>query len=84
MKKENYNCDKSVRCGKTTDDVKTLTKLCNDEAAKLALSIEIPDQIGVEVSFWTKDRPELICIGKYSKDVNGSIIYELDFSESTL
>lgn len=84
MNRENDNGRKSVKCGKTTDSIKTLTKLCNDEAAKLALSIKVPNQSVVEVSFWTEDFPELICVGKYSKDANDSVTYELDFSKSTL
>ena len=28
--------------------------------------------------------PELICVGKFKRDESGKVIYELDFSESTL
>lgn len=38
----------------------------------------------VEVSFWTEDVPELICVGTFSKKRDGSVSYRLDFSESTL
>ena len=81
---KNYNQEKSVKCGKTTDSIETLTKLCNEEAAKLAATIKNSTQSIEEVAFWTEDIPELICIGKFSKDANGSVVYQLDFSSSTL
>ena len=84
MKKGNYNPGKSVKCGKTTDSIETLTKLCNEEAAKLAATLEVPAQSVEEVAFWTEDNPELICIGKFSKDASGALVYRLDFSSSTL
>ena len=77
----NTDCKKSVKCGKCTDSIETLKKLCNEEAAKLASTIEIPVRSVVEVLFWTADIPELICIGRFSKDISGSTMYQLDFSE---
>ncbi len=84
MNKENYNQGKSVKCGKSTDSIETLTKLCNEEAAKLAATMEVPAQSVEEVAFWIEDIPELICVGKFSRDASGSVVYQLDFSSSTL
>jgi len=84
MKKESYTPETSIKCGKTTDNFEKLQMLCKEEAEKLSTTIEIPNQSTISVSFWTFDFPELICVGKFSKSESDSIIYELDFSESTL
>lgn len=41
-------------------------------------------QSEIVVPFWTEDFPELICTGTFHKNSLGEIVYELDFSESTL
>ena len=84
MTKENYSSKISVHCGKTTDGIKKLKALCEEEAAKLATTIDIPSQSTVSVPFWTSDHSELICVGKFKKNEEGTVVYELDFSESTL
>ena len=82
-KKSNYN-NISVQCGKTTNSFEELQILCKEEAEKLSKSIEISSQEVISVPFWTSDFPELICVGKFTLNESGSIVYELDFSESTL
>jgi len=84
MKKENPHTEISIECGKTTDSFEKLEMLCKEEAKKLSETIEISNSEGISVTFWTSDIPELICVGNFSRNENGSIVYELDFSQSTL
>lgn len=84
MTKENLNQQLSVACGKTTDTFETLKTLCEEKAKDLSRSIDFSLQSTVEVPFWTENFPELICVGKFTKDENGKISYKLDFSQSTL
>lgn len=84
MNKENNSSNISIECGKTTNSFEELQKLCQVEAEKLSKNIGTFNQAVVKVPFWTSDFPELICVGNFSRNENGSIVYELDFSESTL
>ena len=59
-------------------------EICREEAEKLLATLDVPEGRQVEVPFWTKDFPELIAVGKFSRDKSGKVIYELDFSQSTL
>lgn len=62
-----------------------LERLCEEEAEKLLATIEVPDYGKVSVPFWTDYLPaELIGVAYFSKDKNGKIVHELDFSETTL
>lgn len=83
MKKANNN-HTSITIGKTTNCFEELQILCQEEAEKLSKSIEINNQEIVPIPFWTSDFPELICVGNFRQNESGSIVYELDFSESTL
>ena len=71
MEEMNLEKEMTVHCGKVTDSMEMLESLCREEAEKL-------------LPFWTKDFPELIAVGKFSRDKSGKVIYELDFSQSTL
>ncbi len=73
----------SINCGSIDDSFDELLLLCEEEASRLALTLELSSD-PVLVSFWTKDVCELICIGKFSKDLRGTISYKLDFSQTTL
>lgn len=86
MKKENPQNEIVVRCGKTTDSMEKLEKICKEEAEKLAKTIDLSKGNAISVPFWAPEPgfPELICVGKFSRDKSGKIVYELDFSESTL
>lgn len=86
MKKENIQNEFVVRCGKTTDSMEILEKTCKEEAEKMLSTIEIPENEIVSVPFWAPEPgfPELICVGKFKRDESGKVVYELDFSESTL
>ena len=86
MKKENHQNEIVVRCGKTMDSMEKLTKLCEQEAEKMLSTIEIPENEIVYVPFWAPEPgfPELICVGKFKRNESGKVVYELDFSESTL
>lgn len=81
---EDMEKELSVHCGKLTDSFEKLQELCEKEAAKLAAKLDIASGTDVEVAFWTKDFPELIGIGRFSKKDDGSVTYDLDFSVATL
>lgn len=84
MKGMNLEKEMAVHCGKVTDSMETLETLCCEKAEKLLATFDVPEGGKVEVPFWTEDFPELIAVGKFSRDKSGKVIYELDFSESTL
>ena len=84
MKNERNKLNISIECGKTTNSFEELQKLCLLEAEKLSKSIVISNQEEISVPFWTSDFPELICVGNFSRNESGSIMYKLDFSETTL
>ena len=75
---------KQIKCGKVRDGFDALTSLCEKEAQKLCTQLNIQPNTTVEVSFWTKDFPELIGVGKFTADENRNITFVLDYSESTL
>lgn len=74
----------SVNCGKVTDSFEKLQELCEEEAAKLATKLDIEAGTDKVVAFWTKGFPELIGEGRFYRKDDGSVAYDLDFSESTL
>ncbi|WP_195531862.1 hypothetical protein [Bacteroides finegoldii] len=86
MKTSNHQSKLSIHCGSNTDSVETLEKICKEEAEKLAKTIELAEGDAISVPFWTPGPgfPELIGVGVFSKDETGKVVYELDFSESTL
>lgn len=84
MKKKSNHSNISIECGMTTNSFEELQILCQQEAEKLSKSIEISKQEVISVPFWTSDFPELICSGIFKRNEKGSIVYELDFSQSTL
>lgn len=74
----------SIHCGSADDNLETLKKVCEVEATKLCLTLNVKSGEILEIPFWTSDFPELICVGKFSMSDNGSVNFDLDFSESTL
>lgn len=75
----------SIKLGKRTDSFEMLERLCKEEAEKLRATIELPDHGKVSVPFLTAYQfSELIGVAYFSKDKNGEVVYELDFSETTL
>lgn len=86
MKTSNPQNEIVVRCGKTTDSMEKLEKICKEEAEKLSKTIELAEGDAISVPFWAPEPgfAELICVGKFKRDKSGQIVYELDFSESTL
>ena len=75
---------KQIKCGKVRDGFDALTSLCEKEAQKLCTQLDIQPNTTVEVSFWTKDFPELIGVGRFTANENGNITFVLDYSETTL
>lgn len=84
MPKKNNHAQFSIECGATTDSFDNLKKQCQAEAEKLLSTIDLSTQKTAIATFWTADFPELIGVGKFYKDENGVVRYDLDFSESTL
>lgn len=86
MRKNDYQKEIQIECGKVSDDFDTLKDICKNEADKLVSTIQLSDENDkAKASFWTSDCfPELIGVAVFTKGSDGSITYELDFSESTL
>ena len=84
MKKNENNQSLSVKCGNVSDNFEYLKSICYKKSEELKEEIQISTLSCVEISFWTEDISELICIGKFCKNKEDKIIYELDFSQSTL
>lgn len=74
----------SIQCGKVSDDFETLKKLCEKEAEHLKETLNLAQEEKIEIPFWTKDFPELIAIGTFYRKECGCIVYELDYSQTTL
>lgn len=86
MKTSKRQNEIAVNCGKTTDSIEKLEKICKEEAEKLIKTLDLRKGNAISVPFWTSGPgfPELICVGMFSRDESGKIVYDLDFSESTL
>lgn len=86
MKTSNPQNETVVYCGKNTDSMEKLANLCEQEAEKLVKTLDIAERDAISVPFGAPEPgfPELICVGVFSRDESGKIVYELDFSESTL
>ena len=74
----------NVICGKNTDSFESLKAMCVEKSKELKSQIEIPIESSVEIAFWTDGIPELICNGDFRRNENGEVVYELDFSQTTL
>ena len=84
MKKKVESPEFSVSCGSIKDDLQQLKALCESEADKLVNNLSNEDASEWKIPFWTEDFPELICVGTFKKDTDGTIKYKLDFEQSTL
>lgn len=76
--------EKQVSVGKVSDSMEKLNALCNEKAEQMAKTMSLKDGETQEVTFWTRDSPELICVGEFVKGNDGKTTYNLDFSQSTL
>ena len=74
--------ENSIKIGKTSDSLSKLERLCMKKAKEMSKSIDFSGEM--VVSFWTKDFPELIGLCKFTKEPDGTIVYDIDFSQSTL
>ena len=74
--------ENNIKIGKTSDSVSQLESLCIEKAEEMAKTICFSGDMFV--SFWTEDFPELIGLCRFSKESDGTIVYDLDFSQSTL
>ena len=72
--------EQQVQVGKKSDSMEHLTELCKEKASQMAATMTDEAQ----VSFWTSDKTELICIATFSRKTDGEMGFDLDFSQSTL
>lgn len=86
MKRTIRRDDITIECGKASDSFEKLEKLCDAEAGKIMLTLDVPNDAIIEIPCWTAGFgfAELIGVEKFSRDENGKIVHELDMSESTL
>ena len=74
----------SINVGKGSDSFDTLKRLCKEKADALVESFSDQEVEDVVVTFWTEGFPELICVAQFSKNENKEVVYNLDFSQTTL
>lgn len=74
----------AIHCGKTTDSYKKLESICEAKANEIKGKLDFSTQSEIEISFWTENFPELICVGTFSKNNLGEVVFELDYSQTTL
>lgn len=86
MKKEKIDSEIAIHCGNNSDSFETLGKLCTAEAEKLLPTIEVPDDKIICVPCWTNGYgfSEFICYCEFGKGMDGTVRFDLDFSECTL
>lgn len=84
--KESIERELSIHCGHNNDSMETLRSLCKVEVEKLIPSIDVANGKIIRVPCWTvgNGAPELICFCNFSRNTDGKVSYNLDFSESTL
>lgn len=73
-----------ISFGKTTYSFEKLKLSIHKETGKIATTINIKEREKIGFSFWTSDFPELICEAVFTKIDQGIVIYELDFTRTTL
>lgn len=74
----------SIHLGKNGDSFETLKSLSEEKAKSLCSTINLSIGEKKDVSFWTNGIPELIAVVTFEKKVNGEVVYEIDYSQSTL
>lgn len=74
----------SVKCGKVSDSFENLKSICKEKSEELKNQLKISSQSAAMVTFWTEDFPELIGVAHFKKNEREEIVYELNFSETTL
>ncbi len=84
MKKNKQEKDRTVTCGSANDDFTRLQALCRTEADTLATALAREAADEWEIPFWTNDVPELICVGTFRRQADGTVGYTLDFGVTTL
>lgn len=74
----------SIHLGKHSDSFEYLQSLSEKEAKSLCSTLNLSIGEKKEISFWTSGIPELIAVASFEKKQNGEVIYEIDYSQSTL
>lgn len=73
-----------IGIGSVDDSFESLKTMCNDKSIELMKSLDLNVGETMKVVFWTEDIPELIGISQFTKDKNGMVSFNLDFSERTV
>lgn len=74
----------SIHLGKHSDSFEYLQSLSEKEAKSLCSTLNLSIGEKKEIAFWTDGIPELIAVASFEKKSNGEVIYEIDYSQSTL
>lgn len=74
----------SIHLGKNSDSFEYLQSLSEKEAKNMCLTLDLAKGEKKEVVFWTDGIPELIAIVTFEKQTNGDVVYNIDYSKSTL
>lgn len=75
----------SIHLGKHSDSFEYLQSLSEKEAKSLCSTLIFSIGEKKEISFWTGGIiSELIAVASFEKKLNGEVIYEIDYSQSTL
>lgn len=74
----------SINIGHVRYSFDILKSMCHDKSIQLTQSLELEKGEEVEVVFWTRGIPELICVSTFIKNESGQVTYSLDFSQNTV
>lgn len=74
----------SIHLGKHGDSFEYLQSLSEKEAKSLCSTLELSTGEKKEISFWTDGISELIAVATFEKKSNGEVIYDMDYSQTTL
>lgn len=74
----------SIHLGKHGDSFEYLQTLAEKEAKFMCTTLDLAIGEKQEVVFWTNGIPELIAVVHFEKKPNGEVIYDMDYSQSTL
>ncbi|MDE6494442.1 MAG: hypothetical protein K2L50_07725 [Bacteroidales bacterium] len=74
----------AIHLGKHSDSFEYLQALAEKEAQSMCKTLNLALGEKQEVVFWTNGIPELIAVVHFEKKSNGEVVYNIDYSQSTL
>lgn len=74
----------SIHLGKHCNSFEYLQSLTEKEAKSLCSTLNLSTGEKKNISFWTDGIPELIAVASFEKKPDGEVVYEIDYSQSTL